>query len=187
MDDKGKDIKESLKAAKAGDKVEVAEVTVVEATVVDAPKHSSTDTFLLTKRAEDLASGQGPELLDRESTIERIAALDAEFAAALKMNQNDYLTEANEVLKEMMVAIRERVKSGDEKLKDIVQALDILSNKYNNFLGLPTNVQGHLHKHQVETISKKPSEFTEEELDAQISETRDFLNYKELGEVANSQ
>ena len=179
-----KDIKAELKKAKAVEAVIVSDVPKHEVS-----KHNDTDSYLLTKRAEQLSleEGQGPELLDRESTLERIAALDVEFAAMLKATQNNYLEEANDILKECMAEIRKRIGSGDEKLRDVVNALDVLSNKYNNFLGLPTNVQGHLHKHQVETVSKKPSQLTEEELDAHIEETRDFLNYRALGEAANAQ
>ena len=138
-------------------------------------EENNIDDYLKGKRAGQRTFGPS------DSTIERMAALDPEFAEELERMKSHWLGEANQLLKDMMIAIGNKVKDKDATLKDIAKALDIVSNKYNVFLGLPTSLSAHAHVIK----TQEPKDLTEEELDTKIEQLQTQLDFQAIGEKQN--
>jgi hypothetical protein len=102
-----------------------------------------------------------------DTVIERMKKLDPKFAKKLEDIEVHWLNDANEILKELMVQIRILAQNPMAELKDVIKALDVISNKYNLHQGLPTSI---------EEQRKKITNLTDEDLDDRINQLQRMIH-----------
>lgn len=105
------------------------------------------------------------------TALERMMALDEGFASQVKEVQEHWLKGANSLLKELMEQVHIKSTSPDTKLSEVVKAIEVVSEKLNTHMGLPTSIHGIVHKH----FGKPTHLLTNEELDQAILERTDRL------------
>lgn len=136
------------------------------------------DTFLKRKQEElkGLSNNTNPErtgVSSKTSTaLERLKALDTNFRKEIETMEQHWLYKINTVLREIVDKIQERVGLGMGD-KDLIRALDVISDKYNLEQGKPTSRRDHRHF---------IGDLTEEELDERIKDKQHRLeSMKRLG------
>jgi hypothetical protein len=88
---------------------------------------------------------------------------DKEFALAIEKAEQSWLENANSVLSELLAEIRERITSPETSMKELVTAIDVLSNKWNLYMGKPTSLDASVKINVTKEIK-------DEELDERLKE-----------------
>ena len=76
----------------------------------------------------------------KKTRVELLMALDPDYKKIVNDAEEYWLSKANEVLKEIITAIRSKIAAPDVTMQDLVKALDVISNKYNIDMGKPTSI-----------------------------------------------
>lgn len=93
-----------------------------------------------------------PELFGK-TMVERWKYLDEEFREKCDASEQHYLAEANKILFEVINEIRVRVSNPDTTMNDLIKALDVISNKLNLAMGMPTNIGANVNVNLVKNMN----------------------------------
>ena len=88
---------------------------------------------------------------------------DPEFALLVQDAEQTWLTNANSVLTELLDEIRARISQPETSMKELVSAIDVLSNKWNLYMGKPTSFDASVKVNVTKEIK-------DEELDSRLLE-----------------
>jgi hypothetical protein len=132
-------------------------------------------------------ASKSKELTPVISSIERLKALDSDFKASVEGIENDWLSEADRKLKELLdracVLTEKMIKKLDEPstniesmvstLNSFCKAISIIAEQHNLSRSRPTSITGHLHAHHY-----KIENLSDEEIDARIAEKLHAIGLK---------
>jgi tetrahydromethanopterin S-methyltransferase subunit B len=96
--------------------------------------------------------------------------IDPNFAIAVQEAEKHWLENANEILASILEEIRLRVTSENTSMKELVMALDTISNKWNLAMGKPTSFGVSAN------VKVDKTKMKDEELNERLKELEDHLN-----------